>query len=161
MASCERVGAILHGSLTRDDAFSFLSLGQHIERADMLLRFVEVVSGSEESPHSFQDVRFMGLLESLGAYQMFRRSYHGPADPGQTLRFLLKNERFPRSLAYSLGQVRTALAPLPACEDLLASCASIETFDLPVRPESPRFYAHHLMDRVSDLSLGVEKNYFH
>jgi uncharacterized alpha-E superfamily protein len=73
----------------------------------------------------FADVRWMGLLKSVGAYTTYRHRYHARADFKSTLDLLLYEPTFPRSLAHALAEIDHDLGALPArrpVEDALEAC---------------------------------------
>ena len=102
-------------SMTRDAAYSFWRLGCELERADMLMRTVGVlvpaVTGG--GTRAFDDVRWMGLLECVGACSMYRRRFHARGDRAAVLGFLLADESFPRSLGYAARAIERELDTLP------------------------------------------------
>lgn len=162
MRACQSVSAQLSGTMTRDDAYAFVRAGRFVERADMLLRITRVAHDLEafDSSQPFEDVRWMGLLNALGAYHMYRRTHHGRADARRTLSFLLMDTRFPRSLAYSIGELRRALGVLPRSSGLVEQAVAVHPGTLPRDPAQPKEYADHLLVRLAHLSEGIESNYF-
>jgi len=126
-ASRELAGQVAVGML-RDDGYAFLRLGVHLERADMMLRTAGIVAATlmpADHRPAFADVRWMGLLKSVGAYTTYRHRYHARADFTSTLDLLLYEPTFPRSLAHALGEIDRDLGALPArraVEDALQAC---------------------------------------
>ena len=126
-ASRELAGQVAVGML-RDDGYAFLRLGVHLERADMMLRTAGIVAATlmpADHRPAFADVRWMGLLKSVGAYTTYRHRYHARADFTSTLDLLLYEPTFPRSLAHALGEIDGDLGALPArraVEDALQAC---------------------------------------
>jgi uncharacterized alpha-E superfamily protein len=119
-----RLDGVMTSSMTRDEAFELWRLGRYIERADMTTRVVGVRAASLLAlPHGavdqFAEVRWMSVLRSLSALQMYQRASHGPIDGPEVVRFLLFDHRFPRSVAGCLAEVRSSLLRLPANDDVL------------------------------------------
>ncbi len=162
-ANCQQLSAQLSGTMNRDSAFAFLKAGRFLERADMLLRVTRVAQDLEalDSSAPFDDVRWMGLLNALGAHQMYRRTHHGRTDAHRTLTFLLTDQRFPRSFAYCIHELRDALRPLPNSPDLVRRCTELGRVDLPKDARQPRAYADHMLRGVERLASSVEQTYFH
>lgn len=126
IAGCQQINGILLGTMSRDEAMSFFSIGQCLERADMTTRVLDVRSenlhpGRGDDP--YDAVHWMGVLRSLAAYQPFRRAMPARPQGGSTLRFLLQDDRFPRAVGACLDEVRTQLKGLPRSEDALDACA--------------------------------------
>ena len=68
---------MLDGTMNRNDAHTFSTLGRNLERADMTSRIVDVRSAQllpAETPElrPFETVQWMSVLKSLSGYQMYR-----------------------------------------------------------------------------------------
>jgi len=109
---------LMAGTMNHNIAYNFLNLGRKLERADMTTRIVNVKS---ENPipddvtelRPFSDVLWMSMLESLGAYQMYRQSMQTRIKRVSVLTFLFRNSEFPRSLAYCAENINYNLSCLP------------------------------------------------
>jgi uncharacterized alpha-E superfamily protein len=122
---CQQVTGILTGTMRRDEAWDFWRLGVQVERADMTTRVLDVLAGSLlDSPAegAFADVRWMSVLRSLSALQMFHRATLEPVSGPAALRFLLLDERFPRAVATALAEVELGVSRLPRALDVLPAC---------------------------------------
>ncbi len=127
IAGCQRINGILLGTMSRDEAMSFLSIGQSIERADLTTRVLDVRSESvhpKRGDDPYDVVHWMAVLRSLAAYQPFRRAMPARPHGGSTLRFLLQDDRFPRAVSACLAETRSQLKALPRAEDALDACAN-------------------------------------
>lgn len=96
-------------SLPRDLGWYILRAGRHLERADNVLRVLQVryrqYQGQEPVARGIETHRATALLKSMSAYEAFRKSHHGTLEPRRIAAFLLLDETFPRSLRYSVGRV--------------------------------------------------------
>jgi uncharacterized alpha-E superfamily protein len=126
IAGCQRINGILLGTMSRDEAMSFLTIGQNLERADLTTRVLDVRSESlrPERGDSYDVVHWMAVLRSLAAYQPFRRAMPARPQGGSTLRFLLQDDRFPRAVSACLTETRSQLKGLARAEDALDACAT-------------------------------------
>lgn len=124
---CNQLRGQLAAGMTRDDAYTFLDIGWHVERADMMLRLIAVTSElvMPDEPRPFDDVRWAGLLKSVGAFEMYRRRHHGRLELGRILEFLLFSNNFPRSLAYCVARIERRLSTLPRSEPALSGLSGI------------------------------------
>ena len=109
---------LLAGTMNHDTAYNFLNLGRKLERADMTSRIINVKSENtlpDELPEtrSYQDMLWMSMLESLGGYQMYRRSRQLRINRVDMLSFLFSESAFPRSLAYCIENIAYNLSCLP------------------------------------------------
>ena len=123
----QKLTGILCGTMSRDPAYSFFMLGQNLERADMTTRVLDVHAellaqrGDSGGSSRFDDVLWMYALKSLAAFQMFRRTV-GTGTGEATLRFLLADHSFPRSVAFCLDEVAWRLKSLARSDTALEAC---------------------------------------
>jgi uncharacterized alpha-E superfamily protein len=114
-----QLDGVLESTMTRANPYRMWRLGRLIERADMTTRVLGVRAASllraEASglADDHDEVQWMGVLRSLSALQMYQRATHLPIDATSVIRFLLFYERFPRSVAGCLGEMRAELSRLP------------------------------------------------
>ncbi|HTQ36185.1 MAG TPA: alpha-E domain-containing protein [Steroidobacteraceae bacterium] len=123
----QSVTGVLASCMSHDVAWQFIGLGEHIERADMSTRILDIQSavllpqqhqqqGPAEPAHA---LLWVGVLNSLSALQMYRRhaASAGAGDGGITgdsvLRYLICDPHFPRSVMFCLDALETHLAELP------------------------------------------------
>lgn len=123
----QKLTGILHGTMSRDSAYSFFMLGQNLERADMTTRVLDVqaellASRGDPAAARFDDVLWMCALKSLAAFQMFRRAVPGSGSGRSTLRFLLHDHSFPRSVAFCLDDIAWRLKTLSRADTALEAC---------------------------------------
>jgi uncharacterized alpha-E superfamily protein len=126
IAGCQRINGIMLGTMSRDEAMSFLVIGQNLERADLTTRVLDVRSESlhaQRGDDPYDVVHWMAVLRSLAAYQPFRRAMPARPQGGSTLRFLLQDDRFPRAVAACLAETRSHLKDLARAEDAISACA--------------------------------------
>ena len=127
IAGCQQINGILLGTMSRDEAMSFLSIGQNLERADLTTRVLDVRSESlhpKRGDDPYDVVHWMAVLRSLAAYQPFRRAMPARPQGGSTLRFLLQDDRFPRAVSACLTETRAHLKGLARAEEAIDACAS-------------------------------------
>lgn len=119
----QSVTGVLAACMSHDVAWQFIGLGEQIERADMTTRILDIQSAvmlpQQDGPEPAQALLWVGVLNSLSALQMYRRhaATAGTGDGGITgesvVRYLVCDEHFPRSVAFSLDALETHLAELP------------------------------------------------
>src|SRR5688572_7565054 len=120
----QTIAGMLDGTMNRNDAHTFLTLGRNLERADMTSRIVDVRSAQllpVETPElrPFESVQWMSVLKSLSGYQMYRLKMRTRVKRTDVLQFLLRDDQFPRSCQFCLTQLGNALTPLPRSEGVL------------------------------------------
>ena len=77
VVTLQTMSGMLDGTMNRNDAHTFSTLGRNLERADMTSRIVDVRSAQllpAETPElrPFETVQWMSVLKSLSGYQMYR-----------------------------------------------------------------------------------------
>lgn len=115
-----RLDGVLESTMTRSPEYRMLRLGRLVERADMTTRVLGVAAAGllqlaetnhEELVHD--EVRWMSVLRSVSALQMYQRAVRGPIDGRAVVRFLLFESDFPRSVQGCLLEIRAVLDALP------------------------------------------------
>jgi uncharacterized alpha-E superfamily protein len=99
-------------TMSHDDAWRFLILGQNVERADMTARMLLA-----RMPAAPYELASQMLLHACGAYESFARTNGKPGNSRQAAEFLVLDQLFPRSVRHALATAEeclTALEPDPA-----------------------------------------------
>ncbi len=104
---------IAHATLPRDLGWYFLLAGQHLERADNVLRLLQVRqrqgAGQEPVARGLENHRGMALLKSVSAYEAFRKRHHAALEARRIAAFLLLDPDFPRSVRHNLAALHETL----------------------------------------------------
>ncbi|MBF0416719.1 MAG: alpha-E domain-containing protein [Magnetococcales bacterium] len=108
---CQTLVGILVGTLSRGPAFDFFSMGQHMERADMCTRILDVDVTAVRF-HDGMDLLWLNLLRSVSGEAMYRRYVNPRVTEVDVVTFLLRDRRFPRAFAYCLREVERCLDTL-------------------------------------------------
>ena len=119
-----RLDGVLTVAMTRDEAYELWRLGRYIERGDMTTRMLGVRAATllrlpPGAADEFAEVRWMNVLRSLSALQMYQRASTGMIDGPDVVRFLLFDHRFPRSVTGCLSEMRSSIIRLPGNETVL------------------------------------------
>jgi len=122
--ACQLFYGITDATLSRDLSWQFSRLGRLLERADKTTRILDVkyfllLPSAEDVGGVLDELQWIALLRTAGAYQMFRQSQHAIA-PEAVASFLLLDPIFPRSVRYclerlndTLGIIRSSAVPGP------------------------------------------------
>ncbi|CCQ73579.1 alpha-E domain-containing protein [Magnetospira sp. QH-2] len=102
-------GAML-GTMLRDQAFSFISLGAFLERADNTARILDVkyhvlLPAGDPVGGSADYYQWSTILRSVSALGSFHWVYRDSITPWKVAELLILRQEMPRSLVYSLSQV--------------------------------------------------------
>ena len=112
--SCQLFYGITDATLSRDLSWQFSRLGRLLERADKTTRILDVkyfllLPSPEEVGGVLDELQWIALLRTAGAYQMFRQSQQRAIAPEQVASFLLLDPIFPRSVRYCLERISETL----------------------------------------------------
>jgi uncharacterized alpha-E superfamily protein len=124
---CQLFYGITDVTLSRDHAWLFSRLGRLIERADKTSRILDVkyfllLPDPNAVGGVLDELQWIALLRSAGAYQMYRQSVQQAISPTSVARFLLLDPIFPRSVRFCLQEINDTLKciqhnPIPGSPD--------------------------------------------
>ena len=149
-----RLDGIVESTMSRSDEFRIFRLGRLLERADMTTRVLGVAAagilqleqaGSDELVAD--EVRWMSVLRSVSALQMYQRAARGPIEGIAVVRFLLSYTPFPRSVRGCFTEMRTVLAGLPTPDTVLAA---LDVAEQKLAQSDPDVTLGHELDRAMD-----------
>ena len=128
---CQLITGNISGSMSHDQTYEFVRLGRYLERADMITRVLEVRAGNllpkvDEGLKPFDDIQWKSVLESLAAYQMYRRHVHVRVKGSAVLGYILQDKEFPRSISYCISDVAQSLRALPNNEAALRTLGRVQ-----------------------------------
>ena len=111
---CQLFYGITDVTLSQDLAWQFSQLGRLIERADKTSRILDVkyfllLPSLDELGSALDELQWISLLRSAGAYQMFRKAEQTSITPNAIARFLLLDPIFPRSVRFCLEGISHTL----------------------------------------------------
>jgi uncharacterized alpha-E superfamily protein len=150
------VGAIEH-TLTRDQGWLFLTLGEAIERVSRTATLLRAKLPALLTPEPKLDlplvyIRWRALLRGLSSLENHRQAFGARIEPGEALRFLLFAADAPRSLRYGAAAVKAQLDRLAEGGPLSPAGRIVGRLhaDLAYRDEAPtgRIDAMPLLDHV-------------
>ncbi|MEM6488005.1 MAG: alpha-E domain-containing protein [Pseudomonadota bacterium] len=101
-------------SMLRHDRYDFLTLGTHVERADMMLRLLDVkyyvlLPETEVVGGGRDHYQWTSVLHATSGLRAFHHVYRGDYSPWKIADFMLLNRSFPRSVAYCYVQIGDCL----------------------------------------------------
>ena len=112
------LGAIEH-TLTRDQGWTYMKLGEAMERTQRTLKVLELRLPSLRAAHKVNDLSMTFaygriLLLNLASLENYRRVYGARLEPDQVIRFLLFNDQTPRSVHSGLKRMKAYADTLPS-----------------------------------------------
>lgn len=103
------------GTLGRGEGYHFLQLGAFIERADWAIRLLDVIAGEADLPETgeardaVEYFQWSALLQSLSAFEMYRRLYRESVTPRCVTELMLLRQENPRSLQSCVSTLHDVL----------------------------------------------------
>lgn len=131
VTSCQQLTGLMAGTMSHNDAYSFVRLGRNLERADMTTRIVDVGSsnlllrnkGANIADDPLTNILWMNILRSISAYQMYRQHVKDRVNAEDVVIFLLQDDEFPRAVAHCISQLSGVIDDLPNHEKPLNQIA--------------------------------------
>jgi len=114
---------LFSGTMGHDLAHQVIKLGRNIERADMTTRILDLNSAVQLPKDSvlhetIMERIWMSTLNSLSAYQAYRRLVSMHVRSRDVINFLIGDIRFPRSIEYCLSQIESCFRQMPRSQHL-------------------------------------------
>jgi len=105
------LGGVTYSTLSHGEAWYFLELGRHIERAQLTSRLLDLHFGAAasvvgEAPKYFD---WLVLLKFCSAFEPYCKAYTAAIRPEKIAEFLLFDAEFPHSVRFAVERVCAAL----------------------------------------------------
>lgn len=159
-----RLDGILESTMSRSDEYRMLRLGRLVERADMTTRVLGVAAAailqleaSDRESLVNDEVRWMNVLRSVSALQMYQRAVRGPIDGIAVVHFLLSYAAFPRSVQGCFDEIRSVLSGLPSPQGVLAQLDETEANLSAADPTAAGAQLDAAMDRVQIAIAALDR----
>jgi len=124
---CHLFRGVLYGTMLKNEAFYFISVGTLLERADNTARILETKyedqdalkvftpkKGSEDEADGkfFDFYHWAALLRSVSAFEIYRQIYSDQVTPKQVAQLLIFNKQMPRSLVCCINELIPLISEL-------------------------------------------------
>lgn len=160
-----RLDGILESTMTQSDAYRMLRLGRLVERAEMTTRVLGVAAAGilqaeaeDRDARLHDEIRWMNVLRSVSALQMYQRAVRGPIDGRSVVRFLLAYAPFPRSVQGCFDGVRAVLSGLPSPEVVLGQLDAAEAVLRSADATAAGAQLDAAMDRMQAAIAAVDRS---
>ncbi|WP_193211410.1 alpha-E domain-containing protein [Luteolibacter marinus] len=102
---------IAAASISRSEAWEFMDLGRHLERADKTTRFLDITSFLPETEETAggRGFQWTAILRSCGALGAFRTGHRGEPCASNVVDLLMFSPDFPRSVRYCADRIDRSL----------------------------------------------------
>jgi uncharacterized alpha-E superfamily protein len=111
---------ITNETMTHSEAYQFIQLGKHIERAEKTARILDVKYAALrrlQAGSVGEALQLMALLKSCSGFEPFRRDYAARLQTPAVVEYLMLNREFPRSVAYCLARSLSAVNLIAAAAE--------------------------------------------
>ena len=111
---------VTFGTMLRDEAYHFIRLGTHIERADNTARILDVkyhtlLPSAADVGGAVDYYQWSALLRSVSSFESYRKIYSDVITPRRVAELLILREDMPRSLHSCVNFIHDTLQVL--CDD--------------------------------------------
>lgn len=109
---CQAFQGITNETMTHSEAYQFIQLGKHLERAEKTVRIVDIkYQQVSRLPEGSPDeaLQLMTMLKSCSAFEPFRKEHASNMNAGVVVEYLLLNKDFPRAVSYCLNRCLQAV----------------------------------------------------
>ena len=111
---------VTFGTMLRDEAYHFIRLGTHVERADNTARILDVkyhtlLPSASDVGGAVDYYQWGALLRSVSGFESYRKIYSDVITPRRVAELLILRQDMPRSLHSCMNFINETLAVL--CDD--------------------------------------------
>jgi len=111
---------VTFGTMLRDEAYHFIRLGTHIERADNTARILDtkyhiLLPSVTDVGGAVDYYQWLSLLQSVSGFESYRKIYSDTITPRRVAELLVLREDMPRSLHSCMNMIHETLLRL--CDD--------------------------------------------
>jgi uncharacterized alpha-E superfamily protein len=104
---------ITDSTLPHDEGWNFLQAGRALERAENTARVVDVeyhklVKAAVPLPNA-NNQQWMAVLNSVAAYEIYRRVYHSAIEPQNVAELLVLHPQHPKSVRFNVAWLQSSL----------------------------------------------------
>ncbi len=162
---------VTFGTMLRDEAYHFIRLGTHIERADNTARILDtkyhiLLPSAADVGGAVDYYQWASILQSVSGFEAYRKIYSDVITPHRVAELLVLNADMPRSLHSCMNFIHETLETL--CDDrsrelermsgeLHARLHYARTED--VIEQGLHEYLMDFLERVSDLADEISRRF--
>ena len=168
-----RVLGSMELTLSRDLGWTFLKMGEAVERAQRTLTVLRARVPSLGAPPDERELplfyaRWRSLLRSLASLENYRSAHGGSLDPDSVLRFLLFETSAPRSVSCGITRLAAYLDRLPRADADGSARRIVGRIDATLRydgderlaKEGPVAFCERLGEQLADAHGEIARLYF-
>ena len=132
--SCHLFQGLTDSTMSHNEAWHFIRLGQALERSDKTSRLLDVkyfilLPSLSDVGTPYDDVQWSAVLKSVSGFEMYRKR-HGRIAPQRIVEFLLLDNDFPRAVRYCLGRADRYVHTITGTQPGTFSCPTEQRLGL-------------------------------
>ena len=152
---------VTFGTMLRDEAYHFIRLGTHIERADNTARILDVkyhtlLPSAADVGGAVDYYQWSALLRSLSGFESYRKIYSDVITPRRVAELLILREDMPRSLHSCMNFIHETLEVL--CDS--SSQGNRARGGRAARRAALRAHRRHHRTRAARIPDGISRSHF-
>lgn len=162
---------ITNETMTHGEAYEFIQIGKHLERADKTVRIIDVkyatVNLLREGPES--SLQLIAMLRCCSAFEAFRKTPLSQLHAAKVAEFLLFSQQFPRAVAYCLQRALRSITlmsedtkhPSGPHRSLGRICSEMDYLDVnEILGPNMHPYLERLLNKVNQAGAEITRTYF-
>lgn len=163
---------ITNETMTHGEAYEFIQLGKHLERADKTVRIIDVkyatVNLLSEGPEA--SLQLIAMLRSCSAFEAFRKAHVSQLHAARVAEFLMFSQEFPRAVAYCLQRALRSVNRITGDSTRQLSgpqrslgriCSELDYLDISeVLDHNMHPYLDRLLRALNQASAEITRTYF-
>jgi len=162
---------VTFGTMLRDEAYHFIRLGTHLERADNTARILDIkyhtlLPSAADVGGAVDYYQWGALLRSVSGFESYRKIYSDVITPRRVAELLILREDMPRSLHACMNFIHETLETLcdassreveRAAGELHAKLHYGRAND--IIEQGLHEYLMDFLERISDLGEGISRHF--
>lgn len=168
------IKSTIRNTILHDNAYHFITLGVFMERTAQVLRIVKgkisdwsILSDNGENT-ALISYQWTILLKSIEGYDIYNKLHPGKKSRENIFRLIFNNQLFPRSVAYSLNNVRRGLNLIDVrpsewegfIQDFDEALEVIQSFDDFADEDAVLMHVNVALDKISKIHNDLTNMYF-
>lgn len=169
---CQLYRGVMVSTYPRQIGYEFLQVGQFVERADKTARILDskYYMSSQGNPEGAMSIAYWkAILKACSASEAHLHTYRSEVNNKNVSEFLMRSNKFPRSILFSLNETRMALKEINSfankesdenslviCEQLIVQLQEMKLSD---NLEDTHHFLTKFCLSISELAIQLSKAY--
>ena len=165
--SCQAIIGMLEATMSYNETYQFIQLGNAIERADMTSRILDVGAyviareSKDEDGQYFENILWANILKSQSALFMYRQAIQIEINGISVIRHLINDPNLFRSINHCVGKMHHHIGNMPPSDELETSMQNLKNLidqKIPFEIGSP--VLHEYLDKIQIQLSQIHQNFY-